>query len=119
MTDPLRVSFGDLRTDANGAFTLPIALEDVPDVQAPLKATLRVEVYEFGGRPVIESVDLPVREKPLYIGIKPLFADAEVPEGSNAQFQVVTLDKSGEPTADPFAVNDDVELAERIDMSLG
>ena len=98
-TDPLRVSFGDLRTDANGAFTLPVALEDVPDVQAPLKATLRVEVYEFGGRPVIESVDLPVREKPLYIGIKPLFADEEVPEGSNAQFQVVALDKSGTPTA--------------------
>jgi alpha-2-macroglobulin len=98
-TDPLRVSFGDLRTDANGAFTLPVTLEDVPDVQAPLKATLRVEVYEFGGRPVIESVDLPVREKPLYIGIKPLFADEEVPEGSNAQFQVVALDKSGTPTA--------------------
>ncbi|HJR21752.1 MAG TPA: MG2 domain-containing protein, partial [Dongiaceae bacterium] len=93
-TDPLRVSFGDLRTDANGAFTIPVALEDVQDVQAPLKATLRVEVYEFGGRPVIESVDLPVREKPLYIGIKPLFADEEVPEGSNAQFQVVALDKA-------------------------
>jgi uncharacterized protein YfaS (alpha-2-macroglobulin family) len=98
-TDPLRVSFGDLRTDANGAFTVPVALEDVPDVQAPLRAMLRVEVYEFGGRPVIESVDLPVREKPLYLGIKPLFADAEVAEGSNAQFQVVALDKSGAPTA--------------------
>ncbi|HKP22713.1 MAG TPA: alpha-2-macroglobulin, partial [Dongiaceae bacterium] len=98
-TDPLRVSFGDLRTDANGAFTVPVELEDVPDVQAPLKATLRVEVYEFGGRPVIESVDLPVREKPLYLGIKPLFADEEVSEGSNAQFQVVALDKSGAPTA--------------------
>ena len=57
---------------------------EVPDAQPPLKATLRVEVYEFGGRPVIESVDLPVREKPLYLGIKPLFADEEVPEGSNA-----------------------------------
>lgn len=100
-TDPVRVSFADLRTDASGAFSLPVTLEEVPDVQAPLKATLRVEVYEFGGRPVIESVDLPVRERPLYIGIKPLFADAEVPEGSNAQFEIIALDAEGKEQAVP------------------
>jgi uncharacterized protein YfaS (alpha-2-macroglobulin family) len=94
-TDPVRLSFADLRTDASGAFSLPIQLEDVPDVQVPLKATLRVEVYEFGGRPVIESVDLPVRDSALYLGIRPLFADDEVPEGSTAQFEIIALDGDG------------------------
>ncbi|HET6161993.1 MAG TPA: alpha-2-macroglobulin [Dongiaceae bacterium] len=99
--DPQRVAFADMRTDAKGAFVLPIKLEEVPDVQAPLKATLRVEVYEFGGRPVIESVDLPVREKKVYLGIKPLFADAEVQENSNAQFEVIALDAEGKEQAVP------------------
>jgi uncharacterized protein YfaS (alpha-2-macroglobulin family) len=94
-SDPVRVSFADLRTDAKGAFSLLVALEDLPDVQAPLKATLRVEVYEFGGRPVIESVDLPVREKPLYLGIKPLFPEDEVAENSSAQFEIIALDADG------------------------
>jgi hypothetical protein len=94
-TDPLRLTFADMRTDSGGAFSLPIKLAEVPDVQAPLKATLRVEVYEFGGRPVIESVELPVREKPLYLGIKPLFADEEVPNDSTAQFEVVALNGEG------------------------
>ncbi|HEY1384319.1 MAG TPA: alpha-2-macroglobulin [Dongiaceae bacterium] len=99
--DPQRVTFADLRTDARGAFSLPVKLEEVPDVQAPLKATLRVEVYEFGGRPVIESIDLPVREKKLYLGIKPLFSDNEVAENSTAQFEVIALDADGKQQAVP------------------
>jgi alpha-2-macroglobulin len=99
--DPLRVSFADLRTDSNGAFSLPIQLDDVPDVQAPLKATLRTEVYEFGGRPVIESVDLPVRDKPLYLGIKPLFPNSEVQENSSAQFEIIALDAQGKEQTIP------------------
>ena len=94
-TDPQRITFADLRTDPQGAFALPVNVAEVPDVQAPLKATLRVEVYEFGGRPVIESVELPVREKKLYLGIKPLFPDEEVPYDSSARFEVIALDADG------------------------
>jgi uncharacterized protein YfaS (alpha-2-macroglobulin family) len=99
--DPQRVAFADMRTDAKGAFSLPVKLADVPDVQAPLKATLRVEVYEFGGRPVIESLDLPVREKKLYLGIKPLFPDEEMAENSTAQFEIIALDADGKQQAVP------------------
>jgi uncharacterized protein YfaS (alpha-2-macroglobulin family) len=99
--DPQRTAFADLRTDGKGAFALPIKLEQLPDVQAPLKATLRVEVYEFGGRPVIESVDLPVREKQLYLGIKPLFSDDEVQENGSAQFEIIALDADGKQQAVP------------------
>ncbi|HEV8389270.1 MAG TPA: alpha-2-macroglobulin, partial [Dongiaceae bacterium] len=100
-TDPMRVSFADMRTDAAGGFSLPVDVEELPDAQSPLKATLRVEVYEFGGRPVIESVDLPVRDKKLYLGIKPLFPDEEVAENSNAQFEIIALDADGKEQATP------------------
>jgi uncharacterized protein YfaS (alpha-2-macroglobulin family) len=100
-SDPIRIALPEDRTDPAGAFILPVSLEELPDVQAPLKATLRVEVYEFGGRPVIESVALPVREKDLYLGIKPLFADDEVAENSAAEFEVIALGKDGNPVAVP------------------
>ncbi len=99
--DPVRIALPDGRTNSTGAFTLPVAVEDLPDVQAPLKATLRAEVYEFGGRPVIESIGLPVRNKNLYLGIKPLFADDEVAENSAAEFEVIALGKDGKPVAAP------------------
>ncbi len=99
--DPVRIALADGRTDAKGGFALPVQLEELPDVQAPLKATLRVEVYEFGGRPVIESVGLPVRNRDLYLGIKPLFADDEVAENSAAEFDIVALDKDGQVVAAP------------------
>ncbi|MBL9034910.1 MAG: alpha-2-macroglobulin family protein [Rhodospirillaceae bacterium] len=99
--DPMRIALPEGRTDAAGGFALPVQLEEVPDVQAPLKATLRVEVYEFGGRPVIESVTLPVRNRDLYLGIKPLFADDEVAENSAAEFEIIALGKDGQPVAAP------------------
>ena len=99
--DPIRIPLPDGRTDAKGGFNLPLQLEELPDVQAPLKATLRVEVYEFGGRPVIESVALPVRNRDLYLGIKPLFADDEVAENSAAEFEIIALGKDGQPVAAP------------------
>jgi hypothetical protein len=99
--DPIRIALPDGRTDAQGGFDLPVQIDELPDVQAPLKATLRVEVYEFGGRPVIESVALPVRERDLYLGIKPLFADNEVAENSAAAFEIIALGKDGKPLPAP------------------
>lgn len=99
--DPVRLPLADSRTGGGGKFNLPIQVEELPDVQAPLKATLRAEVYEFGGRPVIESVDLPVRNRDLYLGVKPLFQDDEVAENSAAEFEVMALGKTGEPIALP------------------
>ncbi len=44
-----------------------------PDTAQPLAATLRVEVYEFGGRPVIKSQKLRSATGRFSIGIKPVF----------------------------------------------
>ena len=76
---------GELRHDA----------DDLPDTPQPLKATLRTEVYEFGGRPVIKTLTLPVRNKPIFLGIKPLFADDAVASGVDAGFEIIAVNKAG------------------------
>jgi Large extracellular alpha-helical protein len=60
---------------------------DLPDTPQPLKATLRTEVYEFGGRPVIKTLTLPVRNKSIFLGIKPQFSDDAVASGVDAGFE--------------------------------
>ncbi|WP_374383616.1 MG2 domain-containing protein [Dongia sp.] len=94
-----RLTYDDSSTDDQGHLELDMSFDEVPDAQVPLSATLRVEVYEFGGRPVIESLTRPIRNKDLYLGIKPLFANDEVAAGSNAEFEVVALGADGKPKA--------------------
>lgn len=97
--DVVQVPLDDTRTDAEGKVSLPIALTEIPDTPQPLKATLTVEVYEVGGRPVIETVELPIRQQPLHLGIKPLFSDGVVPDGGEAAFEIVAVNADGTPAA--------------------
>ena len=88
----------DSRTDADGQGRVsPVELAtQLPDTPQPLKATLTVEVYEVGGRPVIETLDLPIRNRDLWLGIKPLFSDGE--RGRTAAwpaFEVVAVNGDG------------------------
>lgn len=96
-----RLVYDDTTTDADGHLELDMSFDEVPDAQVPLAATLRVEVYEFGGRPVIETITRPIRDKDLYLGIKPLFADDQAKEGSLAEFEVVALGRDGKTKAQP------------------
>ncbi len=99
--DALQVPLDDARTDADGRVQLDIALDQLPDTPQPLKAKLTVEVYEFGGRPVIETLELPIRNRSLLIGIKPLFADGQVADGAEAAFEVVAANADGIPAGVP------------------
>lgn len=95
--EPVRNPLDDSRTDAQGAVSLPLSLGDLPDTAQPLAATLRVEVYEFGGRPVIKSQKLPIRNRPFSIGIKPVFEGDEAPSGGSVDFEVIAVDAKGQP----------------------
>jgi uncharacterized protein YfaS (alpha-2-macroglobulin family) len=95
--DPVRQPLDDTRTDAQGAADLAVSLGDLPDTPQPLAATLRVEVYEFGGRPVIKSMKLPIRNHPFAIGIKPTFDGDEAPSSTSVDFEVVAVDPDGKP----------------------
>jgi uncharacterized protein YfaS (alpha-2-macroglobulin family) len=101
VVEPQRVAFPDRETGNDGTFKLPIELDALPDVISPLNAKLRVEAYEFGGRPVIESLDLPVRNRPLWLGIRPLFENDEVAYGATADFEILALDGAGKRVGAP------------------
>jgi hypothetical protein len=95
--DVVQVPLDDTRTDAEGKVTLPIQLVEIPDTPQPLRATLTVEVYEVGGRPIIETIELPIRHRALVLGIKPLFSGETVPDGGEAAFDVVAVNADGTP----------------------
>jgi hypothetical protein len=83
----------DTVTDGEGRVDLVLAAVGLPDTPQPLKGTLNVEVYEFGGRPVIESIDLPIRNRPHWLGIKPMFTEAA--QGSAVEFEAVAVNGDG------------------------
>jgi uncharacterized protein YfaS (alpha-2-macroglobulin family) len=95
--EPVRNPLDDGKTDAQGAASLALSLGELPDTAQPLAATLRVEVYEFGGRPVIKSQKLPIRNRPFSIGIKPVFEGDEAPSGTSVDFEVIAVDQNGQP----------------------
>ncbi len=96
-----RIAIDDAKTDAEGKTAFSLALDDLPDTTQPLSANLRVEVYEFGGRPVIESVALPIRNHTVWLGIKPLFENDQTAMDSTAEFEVIALDGDGKSIAKP------------------
>ena len=93
--EPQVETWDDTTTDAKGQASFDMTPTDLPDTPQPLKATLRTEVYEFGGRPVIKTLTLPVRNKPISLGIKPQFSDDAVASGVDAGFEVIAVNKAG------------------------
>jgi alpha-2-macroglobulin len=79
------------RVGAAGDAAISLNLESLPDTTQPLKAVIRAGVFELGGRPATASLTLPVRTQGAAIGIKARFARGEVPEGSEAAFDVIAL----------------------------
>jgi hypothetical protein len=87
------------KTDAQGKTEVSGELSDIPDTSLPLKASIRVSIFEPGGRATTDTLSLPVRVKPLLIGIHPMFQDDSAPENGPAEFEIVALDDSGKPVA--------------------
>ena len=97
--DPQSEDYDDQTTDDKGDASFDMTPSDLPDTAQPLKATLHAEVYEFGGRPVIRTLSLPIRNHPLTVGLKPLFADGAVASGADADFDVIAVDAAGNGVA--------------------
>ncbi len=97
--EPKVEPFDDTSTDDKGQASFDMTPAELPDTVQPLKATLRTEVYEFGGRPVIKTLSLAIRNRARLIGIKPQFSDGAVPSGGEAGFEIIAVDKAGAATA--------------------
>ncbi len=89
------------KTDDAGKTTAEGELKDIPQTTLPLKATIRVAIFEPGGRTTDNTVALPLRTRPLLIGIRPQFSGGRVAEDTSAGFEVVAVDGEGKPVARP------------------
>jgi len=86
-------------TDGEGKARINLRLTETPDISKPLKAVLRVSLFEPGGRPVNRTLERPYRYQPFAVGIKPQFDDGTVQIGAEAKFSVIAVDPLGQPLA--------------------
>ncbi len=85
------------QTDAEGRTKVGGTLDKLPDTTLPMKAEIRVAIFEPGGRSTESRLSLPIRTKPLLIGIHPRFRDERIEEDTEAAFDVAALDVAGKP----------------------
>jgi len=64
------LDLGTTVTDGEGRAVLSVSSELAGDTAQPLIAAVTTSVFEPGGRPVREGLDLKIRAKPLYFGVK-------------------------------------------------
>ncbi|MEM5492432.1 alpha-2-macroglobulin family protein [Hoeflea sp. AS16] len=89
--------------DQSGEAVVEIDVGALPDTTQFLTAKVTIRASEGGGRAVERSVDLKVATEGPRIGIKPLFEDHQVPEDSEAGFQLIAVDAAGSRIAMPGA----------------
>jgi alpha-2-macroglobulin len=85
--------------DANGKASFNVSLPKPPSSTRPQEAQVFVRMVEAGGRAVERKLTLPFAPQGNMIGVKPLFADRNVAEGDNANFDVVVAAPDGKPLA--------------------
>lgn len=93
--DPVRTELAGTTTDENGEAQVPLFLDNIPDTAQPLSATVRIEVADVGGRSIAETLELPIRNRPLALGLKPLFPDDTVDRGATASFEAIAVGDDG------------------------
>ena len=82
--------FSGGETDDEGIAVVPIPLPVVDQADRPLQADIRVSVAEGSGRPVERQLSRALAPPQPIIGIRQMF-DGVVPEGGEAQLQVIAL----------------------------
>lgn len=81
-------------TDDDGRSLLSVTLPET-EATRPQEATVRVRVSEEGGRAVERTVKLPVQLAGPVVGVRKLFEDSALTEGSIARFDVVAANPDG------------------------
>ncbi len=93
----------EIRTDDQGKAVIPLdpteLSDQLPDTSQPLLAYLQSHVFDIGGRPVDARMALPLRLRDVEVGLKKSFTGS-LSEGDEATFDVIALDREGNPVKD-------------------
>lgn len=82
-------------TDEDGKTT---AIGNIPQLEKttlPMRARVKVSVYEPGGRTTWNEIYRPIRANERVLGLRAKFDGGRVREGTSAAFEVIALDKEG------------------------
>jgi hypothetical protein len=92
------IELEEASTDEKGHAVLNLSLDgqELKTLQ-PLKAVVSADVLDIDGRAVSASASVPLRHLPEYLGVKPGFAGQSIPEQSEAAFEIIALDGTGQP----------------------
>ncbi len=97
--DAVMLPLRGVRTDAAGIARFEFSLDRLPKVERPLRARLWAEVRDVDGRAVSVADWLPVRHRPLQIGIKTPGDGGRLKENSESAFEILALDPQGKSIA--------------------
>jgi len=98
--EPRRMELKAPETDERGNSRATWTASREADSDLPLKALIVARVFEpGGGRSTRSELSLPVRSRARYIGLRPTFEGRAAREGTEAGFEIVALDRAGEPLA--------------------
>ena len=86
-------------TDQDGRALLQAEIPKLRDTTVPLRARMRIGVYEPGGRATKNELYRPVRTREIMIGIRPDFDGGRVREETPAGFEIITLNEEGSQVA--------------------
>lgn len=84
----------EMSLDAKGNGFLEFPAPDKA-IQSPLKTRVTASLLELGGQPISTELQQSYWPSQHLVGLKPLFADASVPENSEARFEVIRVDPAG------------------------
>ncbi|WP_207477986.1 alpha-2-macroglobulin family protein [Arenibaculum pallidiluteum] len=99
--DTLRRSLPGFTTGPDGRARLNVPIGEIPDLTHPMEALISVSAVDLGGGTATGSLVLPVRRKPLAIGLRPRFDGDAVPENATAAVEVIAVDAAGAQTDHP------------------
>lgn len=88
---PRRGFFEGERTDDKGLARVSVSIPEAPVTDRPLELEVITRVSEGSGRPVERRLLRDVASSGPVIGLKPLFDEGVVPQGTEAAFQVIAL----------------------------
>jgi uncharacterized protein YfaS (alpha-2-macroglobulin family) len=96
---PVEIDLAGGDSDADGHAVLTAKLDITPPANLPLKASVTAGLREPGGRVTADTISLPIRGSGVSLGIRPRFKDDRAGEDTEAAFEVIAVDESGQPQA--------------------
>jgi alpha-2-macroglobulin len=87
------------QTDATGITHAIATVGELAETTLPLKAMIKVQVHEPGGRTTDKTTEIPVHTRDVIIGLRPEFQYDSVAENARASFEAVALNGDGKRIA--------------------